>query len=311
MKETMEDTKDNRLKLYQFIAQEVRKDKKIPHFSKPAADIIIEEARKRANRKGHLTLRLRSLGGLIRAAGDIATEQKAKLVEPKHIKEAEAVARSLETQISDQYIERKKEYEVIKTSGKIIGRVNGLAVLGGGESLSGILLPIEAEVTPGGKESEIIATGKLGEIAKEAVKNVSAIVKKYFGEDIRETRDIYVQFLQTYEGVEGDSASIAVATAIISALQEVPVNQAIAMTGSLSVRGDVLPIGGATAKVEAAAQTGIKKVIVPKANLKDIVVDKKLLNGLKIVPVERIEEVLKEALDWKGKEKILKKIMKN
>ncbi len=310
MKETMEDTKENRLKIYQFIAQEVRKDKKIPHFSKAAADMIIEEARKRANRKGHLTLRLRSLGGLIRAAGDIATEQKAKLVEPKHIKEAELVARSLETQISDQYIERKKEYEVIKTSGNIIGRVNGLAVLGGGESLSGILLPIEAEVTPGGKESEIIATGKLGDIAKEAVKNVSAIVKKYFGEDIRETRDIYVQFLQTYEGVEGDSASIAVATAIISALQKVPVNQEIAMTGSLSVRGDVLPIGGATAKVEAAALTGIKKVIVPKANLKDIVVDKSLFNGLEIVPVERIEEVLKEALDWKGKERILKKIMK-
>jgi len=101
--------------------------------------------------------------------------------------------------------------------------VNGLAVIGSGSSYSGILLPIEAEVTPGGKKSEIIATGKLGEIAKEAVKNVSAIIMHYFGEDIKETRDIFVQFLQTHEGVEGDSASIAVATSIISALKEIPI----------------------------------------------------------------------------------------
>ena len=93
--------------------------------------------------------------------------------------------------------------------------------------------------TVGGKKAEFIATGKLGEIAKEAIKNVSAIILKSFGEDIKETYDIYIQFLQTYEGVEGDSASIAVATAIISALKKVPIKQTVAMTGSLSVRGEV------------------------------------------------------------------------
>jgi Lon-like ATP-dependent protease len=171
-------------------------------------------------------------------------------------------------------------------------------------------LPIESEVTPGGQESEIIATGKLGEIAKEAIKNVSAIIKKYFGEDIKETYDLYVQFLQTYEGVEGDSASVAVATSLFSAFKKIPVRQDTAMTGSLSVRGGVLPIGGVTSKVEAAIEAGIKKVIVPKANLKDIIVDPKKLKNIKIIPVETIEEVLKESLVWKGKEKILKKIIK-
>ena len=145
--------------------------------------------------------------------------------------EGKKVGRSLEHQLADKDIERKKEYEVIITSGNKTGRVNGLAVIGGEEVYSGILLPIEAEVTPGGKEKEIIATGKLGEIAKEAIKNVSAIIKKYFGEDIKEKYDIYVQFLQTYEGVEGDSASIAVATSIISALKDLPVRQDTAMTG--------------------------------------------------------------------------------
>ncbi len=308
---TMKDTPDNRLKVAQLVAQEVVKDKKIPHFSKNAVDVIIREARKMANRKGHLTLRLRELGGLIRAAGDVAIEQKASLVEPKHITRARKVARTLEKQIADKYIEHRKDYQVIITEGKKIGRVNGLAVIGGEGAFSGIILPIESEVTAGGKVAEIIATGKLGDIAKEAVKNVAAIIKKYFGTDIKETKDIHVQFLQTYEGVEGDSASIAVATSVISALKKIPVRQDTAMTGSLSVRGEVLPIGGASAKVEAAIDAGLKQVLVPKANIQDIVVDKNRLKKIKIIPVENIQQVLKVSLVWKGKEKILKKILRN
>ena len=143
-----------------------------------------------------------------------------------------------------------------------------------------------------------------------AIKEKIAIIKKYFGEDIKETYDIYVQFLQTYEGVEGDSASIAVATSIISAFKKIPVKQDTAMTGSLSVRGEVLPIGGVTSKVEAAVEAGMKTVIVPKANFKDIIISKDKMNKIKIIPVETIEEVLKVALDWKGKQNILNQILK-
>jgi ATP-dependent Lon protease len=304
MKETMPDTKENRLKIAKFVAQEIRKDKRIPHFSRDAVEYIVQEAKRRASRKGHLTLRFRELGGLIRAAGDLAVEQNAKLVEPKHIIAARELARPLEQQIADQYIERKKEYEVIITKGKLVGRVNGLAVMGSGSTFSGIILPIESEVTPGGKSSEIIATGKLGDIAKEAVKNVSAIIKRYFGEDIKEKYDIYVQFLQTYEGVEGDSASIAVAITIISSLADAPIKQNYAVTGSLSVRGDVLPVGGVGAKVEAAVEAGIENVIVPDSNLRDIVIDDAKLKKIKIIPVKTIHDVVDEMIDWKGKEKI-------
>ena len=134
------------------------------------------------------------------------------------------------------------------------------------------------------------------------------ILYKDFGKDIKEY-DIYVQFLQTYEGVEGDSASIAVATAIISSLAGVPVKQNYAMTGSLAVRGDVLPIGGVSSKVDAAIDAGLEFVIVPKSNMQDIVVDKKKLEKITIIPVEHIRDVLKEALDWKGKEAELKQIL--
>lgn len=307
MKETIPNTRENREKIAQFIAQEVKKDGKIPHFTREAALQIIEEAKKKANRKGHLTLRLRDLGGLIRAAGDMALEEGAKEVTVKHIEEARLIARSLEKQIADTYIERKKEYEIIVTSGKQIGRVNGLAVIGEGDSHSGIILPIESEVAPG-KEKEIIATGKLGEIAKEAVKNVSVLIKKYFGEDIRDKYDIHVQFLQTYEGVEGDSASVAVAVAVISALKDLPIKQEYAMTGSLSVRAEVLPVGGVSSKVEAAIEAGIKKVIVPKTNMQDIVIDEEKLKKIEIIPVNHLHEVLDIVFDWKGKEALRKKL---
>lgn len=310
MEETMPENEENKHKIAIFVAQEVEKDKKIPHFSKAAVEQIIIEARRMANRKAHITLRFRELGGLIRAAGDVALEEESKYVEPEHIIKAKEIAKTLEHQIADKIIDRKREYEVIRVTGYAIGRVNGLAVLGGGTSLSGIILPIESEVTPGGKESEIIATGKLGEIAKEAVKNVSAIVKMYFGEDIKETYDIYVQFLQTYEGVEGDSASIAVATSVISAFKKIPIKQEVAMTGSLSVRGEVLPVGGVSSKVEAAIEAGVKTIIVPRSNMQDIVIEDDKLSKVNLVPVVHISEVLKEAMVWKGHMKVLDRIIK-
>ncbi|MDA1196770.1 MAG: ATP-dependent protease LonB [Nanoarchaeota archaeon] len=308
MNDTMKDTEDNRNKFAKFVAQEVALDGKIPHFSRAAVEEITEEGRRRANRKGHLTLRLRDLGGLIRASGDIASSAKAKLVEKEHIEKAKKIARPLEKQLADKYIDRKREYEIIVTTGEKVGRVNGLAVIGGEDSFSGIILAIESQVTLGGEGKDIVATGKLGEIAKEAIQNVSAIVKNYFGEDLKKKYDVYVQFLQTYEGVEGDSASIAVATSVISAFKNIPIKQDLAMTGSLSVRGEVLPVGGVSSKVEAAIEAGIKTVIVPASNVKDIVIDAAKMKKIKLVAVSHIKDVLKEALVWKGKESVLNKI---
>ncbi|WP_297093236.1 ATP-dependent protease LonB [Thermococcus sp.] len=309
MRTTMPDTIENRRKLIQFVAQEVKRDGKIPHFTRDAVEEIVREAQKRAGRKGHLTLRLRDLGGIVRAAGDIAVKKGKKYVEREDVLEAIRMAKPLEKQLADWYIERKKEYQVIKTEGSEIGRVNGLAVIG---EQSGIVLPIEAVVAPAAskEEGKIIVTGKLGEIAKEAVQNVSAIIKRYKGEDISRY-DIHVQFLQTYEGVEGDSASISVATAVISALEEIPIRQDVAMTGSLSVRGEVLPIGGATPKIEAAIEAGIKTVIIPKSNEKDVFLSRDKAEKVQIFPVETIDEVLEIALEESEKKReLLKRIRK-
>ncbi len=308
MDETMPDTEENRNKIARFVAQEVVKDGRIPHFTREAVEEIIKQSQKMANRKNHLTLRFRELGGIVRAAGDVAREENAKYVTKKHVLKAEKIAKTLEKQIADKYIERKKEYEVIKTKGKEIGRVNGLAVMGSGNSYSGIVLPIEAEVTDSEKEvGGVIATGKLGKIAKEAVTNVSAIIKKYFGQELKK-KQIFVQFIQTYEGVEGDSASIAIATAIVSSLNNIPIKQNVAMTGSLSILGEVLPVGGVSSKVEAAIDSGIKEIIIPESNTHDVIIDKDKLKKAKIIPVSNFVEVLEKSLDWSNNKKLLKSL---
>lgn len=305
----MEDNEANQARLAQFIAQEVTKDGKIPHFGKEAVEEIIFEARRRAEHKGKLTLKLRDLGGLVRAAGDVAKEKTHPLVTRQDVFEAKLSARTLENQIVDKMIDTKKDYEVYLTHGKAIGRVNGLAVFGDGSA--GSIIPIEAAVTPPStkNESKVIATGKLGEIAKEAVQNVSVIFKKISGKDF--AKDIHIQFLQTYEGVEGDSASVSIATAVISATENLLVRQEIAMTGSLSVRGEVLPVGGVSSKVSAAIKAGFKEIIVPKANLADIVVNKEELAKVKIIPVSNLLQVLEVALvDSPEKKSFLKELKK-
>ena len=298
----MPDTSKNRRRLIRFIAQEVTRDmgtsREIPHFEKSAVSMILREAQRRAGRRGKLSLRLRELGGLVRIAGDLAGEEGSAYTTAAHVLGARNIAKPLEQQVADRMIERRRDYSLIVNSGERIGRVNGLAVLGANSGLSdfsGIMLPVEALVTPSqGGGGKIHATGGLSDLAKESVTNVSAVIKKLTGKDISDY-DIHIQFVDTH-GVDGDSASITIATAVISALEDIPIRQDLAMTGSLSVRGEVLPIGGVTAKIEAAAGSGIKKVIVPRSNMQDVLLDDKYKDMVEVVAVDSLDEVMKHAL---------------
>ncbi len=303
MNDTMQDTIENRNKIARFVAQEVSKDKKIPAFSREAVAEIIKEAKRKSDRKDALTLKLRELGGIVRVAGDVSKENKHSVVTAMDVIKAKDYAKSFEQQIASRYIKEKKDYDVIQVSGSRIGRVNGLAVIENSDS--GLLLPIESVVTKSMRKGagEIIATGKLGEIAQEAVKNVSAIIKLYAKEPLT-NYDIHLQFLQAYSGVEGDSASISVATSILSALTGIPIKQSVAMTGSLSILGEVLPIGGVNAKIGAAVNAGAKEVIIPMANKEDIVPEDG--EKIRIIPVKNIMEVIKYAMvDSASKKRLL------
>jgi Lon-like ATP-dependent protease len=317
MSESMENNEENRQKYIRFIAQEVKNDGKIPHFDKSAIDEIIREARRRSNRKGHLTLKLRDIGGLIRVAGDIARQENAAFATAEHVISAKKTARSIEDQVSDDYIRRSREYELTVVEGTRVGRVNGLAVMG---SDSGSVLPIMAEVTPAqGESGHIIATGIMekrkeptltdeGSIVQQSIKNVSALIKKFTGKDIK-NMDVHIQFIGTYMA-EGDSASISIATAVISAIDGIPVRQDVAMTGSLSVRGDVLPVGGVTFKIEAAAKAGIKTVLIPRMNIGDVMIEERYRPLVTVIPVDMIDDVLKYALVPQNTEGFLSKLKK-
>lgn len=298
----MPDTNRNRKRLIRFIAQEVRRDigstREIPHFDKSGVALILREAQRRAGRRGKLSLRLRELGGLVRIAGDLAAEDGAPFVTDAHVLAARSIAKPLEQQVADRMIERRLDYALIVNSGNRVGRVNGLAVLGANSGLSdfsGIMLPVEALVTPSqGGGGKIHATGGLSDLAKESVTNVSAVIKKLTGKDVSDY-DIHIQFVDTH-GVDGDSASITIATAIISALENIPIRQDLAMTGSLSVRGEVLPIGGVTAKIEAAARAGVKTVVIPRSNMQDVLLDEQFEGKIEVIAVDTLDEVMEHAL---------------
>ena len=298
MESSMPDTEENRWKIIRFIAQEIGKDKRIPAFGYDACMEIVNDAKRRSGRKHRITLILRDLGGLVRAAGDIAVEKGKKIVDKQDVLEALGLAKPIEAQYAEQELEYTKDYRVFETKGYAIGRVNGLAVMGSGSTTStGMVTPIAAEVTPASSRAEgkLIATGKLGKIAREAVRNISAVIKRHMHRDIA-SYDIHVQFIQTYGGLEGDSASISVAVGVISAMEGIPVRQDIAMTGSLSVRGMVLPVGGVTAKVKAAVEAGIKFVIIPESNKGDVYLDSKEAKKVKLLYVKNIADVLNYAL---------------
>ncbi|PGF15377.1 ATP-dependent protease LonB [Natrinema sp. CBA1119] len=293
MDDTIEDTPEMRRKYARFIAQEVERDGRLPHFTDEAVEEVILEAKRRSGRKNHLTLLFRSLGGLVRVAGDIARAEDRDFTTRDDVLQAKARSRSIEQQLADDYIERRKDYELQVNDGGVEGRVNGLAVMG---EDSGIMLPVMAEIAPAQGGGQVIATGQLKEMAEESVQNVSAIIKKFSDVDLSE-KDIHIQFVQAgQQGVDGDSASITVATAVISALENIPVDQSVAMTGSLSVRGDVLPVGGVTHKIEAAAKAGCTKIIIPEANEQDVMIEDEYKEMVEIIPCSNISEVLDVAL---------------
>lgn len=314
MRNTMKDTDENRMKLARFVAQEVKKDEKIPHFDKQAVGEIIREAQRRAGRRGELTLRLRELGGLVRVSGDVAVKRKASLVTKDDVLNAKKSARGLEQQIADRYVEGNKNYSLFKTDGSAVGMINGLAAMNSGSEMAeyaGIVLPIVAEVTPAQtkKGGRIVATGQLGTIAKEAVDNISAVIKKYTMTNLTDS-DIHLQYVGTYSGVEGDSASITMAAVIISAMEEIPIRQDLAMTGSLNVRGQVLPVGAITAKLEAAASAGMKIALIPESNVKDVLIEDRYYDMIEIYSVENLRDVLEYAfVDCPMKTQYLEKLL--
>jgi ATP-dependent Lon protease len=174
----------------------------------------------------------------------------------------------------------------------------------------GALLQIEAVIMPG--KGSLKITGKLGEVMQESVQAAMSYVRSRalqigFPLDFYHKVDIHVHVPEGAIPKDGPSAGITIATAIVSALTKVPVKNTVAMTGEITLRGRVLPIGGLKEKLLAAIRGGIKTVIIPKENEKDLKdINPKILKPLEIVFVEHMDEVLKIALDLADPESLFK-----
>ena len=177
-----------------------------------------------------------------------------------------------------------------------IGVVTGLAWT----EVGGELLTIEGVMLPG--KGRMTTTGKLGDVMKESINAASSYVRSratVFGIEppLFERKDIHVHVPEGATPKDGPSAGTAMATAIVSVMTGIPVSKEVAMTGEVTLRGRVLPIGGLKEKLLAALRGGITKVLIPKENEKDLAdVPDNIKEGLTIVPVENMDEVLKHAL---------------
>ena len=177
-----------------------------------------------------------------------------------------------------------------------VGLATGLAWT----ELGGELLSIEATVMPG--KGKLMITGKLGEVMQESAQAAMSYVRsraELLGLEKRflESVDIHVHVPEGAIPKDGPSAGITIATTLVSALCKVPVRKDVAMTGEITLRGRVLPIGGLKEKALAGHRGGIKKILIPKENEKDIrEIPRKVRQGLQIVPVDHMDEVLREAL---------------
>jgi ATP-dependent Lon protease len=181
-----------------------------------------------------------------------------------------------------------------------VGLVTGLAWT----SVGGETLEVEVNVMDGSGKVEL--TGNLGDVMKEsvhaAISYIRANAKRLsVPEDFYKTKDVHVHFPEGAVPKDGPSAGITVCTAIVSALTDTPVHRNIAMTGEISIRGRVLAIGGLKEKTMAALRHGVKTVIIPKDNVKDLVdIDPVVRDALNFVSVETAQEVLDVALNPKG-----------
>ena len=179
-----------------------------------------------------------------------------------------------------------------------VGVVNGLAWT----SVGGELLEVEVNVIPGSGKVEL--TGNLGDVMKESAQAALTYIRSRAEEwgieaDFHKTKDIHVHFPEGAVPKDGPSAGITITTAMVSALTGIPVKGALAMTGEVTLRGRVLPIGGLKEKTMAALRNGVKTVIIPAENAKDLEeIDQTVRAALQFIPVEQVDSVLAQALAY-------------
>lgn len=233
---------------------------------------------------------------LERKIGDICRKSAREILETGKIS-IRVTERNLEKYLGKE----KYSYQMINETDEI-GIVRGLAWT----SVGGDTLQTEVNIMPG--EGEILLTGQLGDVMKESARTgisyIRSVGEKYkIPEDFFKKHDIHIHIPEGAVPKDGPSAGITMATAMISAITNTKVRADVAMTGEITLRGRVLPIGGLKEKLLAAKSAGVKTVLVPEKNMRDVEeISSEITRGLEIIPVSYMDEVLKTALIYEENE---------
>ncbi|GAB3628716.1 ATP-dependent protease La [Pandoraea terrae] len=220
-----------------------------------------------------------------------------KVVKMLLLKKADAGAVKVDASNLDGFLGVRKFDFGLAMKDNQVGQVTGLAWT----EVGGDLLTIEAALMPG--KGNIIRTGSLGDVMKESVEAARSVVRsraRRLGvtDEMFEKKDIHIHVPEGATPKDGPSAGIAMTTALVSVLSGIPVRANVAMTGEITLRGEVLPIGGLKEKLLAAHRGGIKLVLIPEENVKDLAeIPDTVKNALEIVPVRWIDKVLELALE--------------
>lgn len=314
MNNDMPSTVENRRKYVQFIAQEVSRFRLIP-FSREACKEIIDEGRRRSNKKDALTTKFRPMIAIVKTAATLAVNEGLKHVERRHVKEAiEKHCKTIQKQILEHQMSERGKLLEISPEGAKLGQIYGLAVVKDPYSgeMTGNVLTVKGFLEKRNKRHENPLKGyyKVTGIAKEgkeefitdSVAKVRSVILQKYGVDIAQEFFTHIDFAQAY-GVDGPSAGVTMAILLSSLIEGRSIRQDVAVTGEINVSVDdvvqVTAVGGLHEKIKAAEMWGFKKVIVPAKNYKHSI-DPRDYN-LEVIAGETLEDYLRESLVYSEK----------
>ena len=302
--DTYDRNKENVKKLIQFIAYVCKKHSLLP-FDKTGVKEIIEYSSKCAGNQNKLTAIMQDISDLIIESNFVATSSRKKIITDYEVKKALEAKTKRFSKYNDALNKMIKQGDIIiSTSGKKVGQINGLTIAVSGDCSFGQPVRITANTFIGKSgvlniEREVSMSGKSH---SKGVFILSAYIGEKYAQDIPLSLTASICFEQLYNPIDGDSASSTELYAILSSLADVPINQSLAVTGSVNQKGEIQPIGGVTDKIEGffkvCKEKGLNNengVLIPSQNVKNLTLSDEIIEAVKsgkfhIYPVNSIDE---------------------
>ncbi|MCK4477237.1 AAA family ATPase [Candidatus Bathyarchaeota archaeon] len=309
MNNDMPNTVENRRKCVQFVAQEVSRFHLIP-FSREACEEIIDEGRRRSNKRDGLTTKFRPMISIVKTAATLAIREGCIVVDRKYVREAiEKHCKTIQKQILEHQISERGKLLDIKPEGARLGRIYGLAVVADPYSgeMTGNVLTVKGflEKRDNGNNNHLKGYYKVTGIAKggkerfitDSVAKVRSVILQKYGVDVAQDFFTHIDFAQSY-GVDGPSAGVTMTILLCSLIEGKSIRQDVAVTGEINVGVDgeipVTAVGGLHEKIKAAEAWGFRKVMIPARNYKHSIDPRDY--DIEVVAGETLKDYLKECL---------------